>query len=199
MQIQETTGLLGHWSKKMKIIYKVENIETGRKFEFDSNEKLLICKNEGDLGKLERWIDLESASDFEKSREDDRREFLENNVLKIEIHVPDDFTIQEENITDKYEEQLKFRKNQKRKEFANDTLIFINTIIQDWTVQNKLTLLSREDVKGALTFLTNGSIEQSLSLVMSLPTDSLLTQEVKDKVIAYLTDKVGAFNAIVWE
>ena len=78
-------------------------------------------------------------------------------------------------------------------------MIYVNTIIQDWTVQNKLTLLSREDIKGALTFLSNGSIDQSLGLILLLPTDSLFTQEVKDKVTAYLTDKVGAFNSIVWE
>lgn len=183
----------------MKLTYKVHNIQYDRTSSFDSEETMNIRINEGDFGKFERWIDINQASDFEKSREDDRREFLENDILKTQIHVPNDFTLSTEDITLKYEEQLKFRKNQKRKEFANDTLIYINTIIQDWTVQNKLTMLSREDIKGALTFLNNGSIEQSLGIIMSLPTDSLLTQEVKDKVVAYLTDKVGVFNAIIWE
>lgn len=184
----------------MKIIYKILNHEFNRLAELDLPINEVDYRvNQGLYGKKERWINLEEASDFEKSREDDRREFLENNILKIEIHVPDDFTIQEEDITEKYDEQLKFLKNKKRKEFANDTLIFINTIIQDWTIQNKLTLLSREDIKAALTFLNNGSIEQSLGLVISLPTDSLMTQEVKDKVVSYLTDKVGEFNSIVWE
>lgn len=204
----------------MKLIYKVQNIEHNRNFKFESEEILNSRISEGDLGKLARWIRLENATEFELSREDDRKTVVDcpeylteeldengiptgNTILvpaqtHVEIHVPDDFTITTEDITLAYEEELKFKKNSLRKQYATDTIVYVNTIIQDWTTQDKITLLSREDVKTVLTFLNYGSIEQSLGLCQNLPTDAILTSDVKTKIINYLTNKVSEFNAKEW-
>lgn len=150
-------------------------------------------------GKSARWIPLTEADAFELSQEDNRREVdLGNGETRTEIHVPDDFTIEITDVTLEHEAAIKTRKNQVKKQMASDAIVYINGIIEDWTINEKITLLGRQDIPVILNFLNYGSINQSRDLCASLVTDSLITEEIKSNILNFLDLKIAEFNAMVF-
>lgn len=157
---------------------------------FDSQ----LSINEESWGKAARWIDLADADSWEISRQDDTQTV--NGV--DQIHVPNDYSTILTDITAEYDQEIKMKKMQAKKDYAALTLNYINTIIDTWDVSDKLTLLSRSDVQTVLTFLNYGSIEQSKTLCENLTEDALLTSQIKSDVVAFLTDRIQEFNNLTW-
>lgn len=175
------------------ILYKVTNEENGRKFEFDDEVRFNISKNEGDLGKLARWIDLNLSTEWEKTREDDRREYLEPGMEtpRIEIHVPDDFSVIIEDITTQYELEQKRNLNIKKFPKCFEVIAHISALIDAYTTEQRLTLLSNPGIKMAKDFLQLGSLVQSKDMIQAIAVDALVTQEFKDSVIAFIDLKIS--------
>ena len=194
------------------------------KYEILNHETGILCTYQREIqpdydpefGKLARWISLDQASDFEKSREDDRREILVQSeippyyddenvfheatpaVYRIEIHVPNDFTVTITDITAQYEAEFEDRKTKKKEDLAANVLTSVITIIKNWPIADKLTLLARGEIQAVMKFLEYGSLDQSKTLLQSLTVDTIFTQEIKDKVLAKIQEKIDEYNSIVW-
>jgi len=169
-----------------------------------------------EFGKLARWLWLDQATAFELSREDDRREVEiqaeipeyidEENVVhpaipavyRTEIHVPDDFTIETENITAQYEAELEDRKTKRKEELAANVITSIITIIKNWPIADKITLLGSGEIQTVMKFLEYGSLDQSKTLLQSLTVGTIFTQEIKDKILVKVQEKIDEYNSIVW-
>jgi len=85
-----------------KLRYQIENQRAGRKFEASQEDNIWLDKQiaKNSWGKSDRWINLDKADEWEKSREDDRRSSVDDDGLEsIEIHLPDDYTIEITDIT----------------------------------------------------------------------------------------------------
>jgi hypothetical protein len=149
----------------------------------------------GSYGKSERWIVHSEADAWELTREIERR--TSNGV--VEIHVPNDYEITIIDVTTEHNLEILKAKLTVKKQFAIDSIIHINSLIDAWSTTDKMTMLGRSDVQLLLTFLNYGSIEQSKSLCETLTTDSLLTTEIKSSVVNFLQAKIDQFNAMIWE
>jgi hypothetical protein len=203
--------------KKVTVLNELTNRIIVHELKDDFYEFFIQDRTEkGKFGLVARWLPLDQATSFELSREDDRREveiqaeipeYLdEENVLhpatpavyRTEIHVPDDFTVTITDITEQHEKELEKRKLKRKKELADEIIIHINYVIRNLTKQDKIILLGRSDIRMAYEFLGKGSIVDTRDLIATLPVDSLLTQEMKDSVYDFSTEKVNEYNAIIW-
>jgi hypothetical protein len=147
----------------------------------------------GKFGKVARWIPLTLASEFEQSREDDRREYLEPGMETpiVEIHVPDDFTVTIEDITAQYEFAQKRDLNIKKFPKCFEVISHISALIDAYTTEQRLTLLSNPGIKQAKEFLQLGSLIQSRDMISVIAVDTLVTQEFKDSVIDFINLKIS--------
>lgn len=176
----------------------ITNEETGRIIEHELQDDFIDFfiqdrKEKNKFGKQARWIDLNLASDWEKTREDDRREYLEPGMEtpRIEIHVPDDFIIAIEDITAQHEFQQKRNLNIKKFPKCFEVISHISALIDAYTTEQRLTLLSNPGIKMAKDFLQLGSLVQSKDMIQAIAVDTLVTQEFKDSVIAFINLKIS--------
>lgn len=193
--------------------YEILNHETGILCTY---KQLTQPEHNAEFGKLSRWLWLDQATPFELSREDDRREVEiqaeipeyidEENVIhpaipavyRTEIHVPNDFSVTITDITEQYEAELEDRKTKKKEELAANVITSVITIIKNWSIADKITLLARVDIQTLMKFLEYGSLDQSKTLLSTLPTDSIFTQEVKTKILNVIQEKIDNYNSIQW-
>lgn len=188
--------------KNLKILNLITNeFQCSQNFTNDDDISLYISTyvNNGAWGvKYARWLPLSQATSFELSREDDRRETINDNITFVEIHVPDDFTVTIEDITAQYEAELEDRKTKRKEELAANVITSVITIIKNWPIADKLALLARGEIQAVMKFLEYGSLDQSKTLLESLVVDTIFTQEIKDKVLAKIQEKIDEYNSIVW-
>jgi hypothetical protein len=202
--------------KHLVIVNLRNNLSRDPQLPDSVNIDQFLTENEVVFGKKSRWIDLSQTDEFEKSREDDRRETLVQDeippyiddknvyheatpaVYRIEIHVPDDFTYTVDDITAAIEAAIEDRKLEKKKELTNKVILYVISLIKDWSIVNKMTVLARSDIQVVMKFLDYGSLEQSKTLVENLSIDSVFTQEIKTKLINCIDEKLAEFNAIIW-
>lgn len=200
----------------MKFLYKISNLEFDLNYELDNEEMFIERRNQGDYGKLARWLPLSTATSFELSREDDRRVVLvqaevpeyidENNVhhpathaiYRTDIHVPDDFIVDIKNVTEEYESELEDKKTKRKEELAAKVITSVITLIKGWPISDKLALLARSDIQAVMKFLEYGSLDQSKTLVESLSVDGIFTQEIKTKILSAIELRINEYNSIVW-
>ena len=131
-----------------KIKYEIENQENGQKFSAveGSSDWIEARKVDNTFGKPARWVKLDEASDFEKSREDDRKTVEVDEHSWEEIHVPADYTIVQTDVT--AEEDQKELNAQKRKELAASDWKVIKH--RDQLAAGEETSLSEEDYQALL-------------------------------------------------
>lgn len=198
----------------MKLIYKVLNHEFNRLAELDLPiEDVNLRVELGLYGKPTRWLWLDQASDFEKSREDDRREVLvqdeipeyidEENVVhpvtpavyRTEIHVPDDFTVTPEDITTQYNYTQKKQALDKKNDAAYDVFLHMDTMFDALPVEQVVAILDRADIRQVIFYLrTLGSLEYTLGMVQALPLDANITQEMVTDISSYIEAKINELH-----
>lgn len=173
-------------------------------------------------GFKERWISLDHATEFEKSREDDRREILIQAeipswieeeldsegkktggtivhhaipaVFKTEIHVPDDFIVTVTDITVQYEQEQKLQLEIKKRAAGSKTLAFINTVnnSKGYTSEQYLAMYQNQTVQFIKMMLENGALGSAKDTLFAYVADDLIDQDYKDRVIAFIIKEIEA-------
>ncbi len=203
----------------MKIIYKVLNHEFERLAVLDlSIEEVNQRIDSGIYGKKERWIRLDQATDFEKSREDDRRvivdvpEWIEEEldsegkktgatiiheaVTHIEIHVPDDFTVTPEDITEQYEAELELQEEIEKRAAGSKILAYINTVnnSKGYTSEQYFQMYQNPTIQFIKLMLESGALGSAKTTLDSYVVDSLIDQDYKDRVSSFIQKEIEGLN-----
>ena len=116
-------------------------------------------------------------------------------TYRTQIHVPDDYILEGPTNIDAEIADLENKNRLKfKKQLAGEVIIHINSLIDEMSASDKITLLGRPDVNAILTFLNYGSIEQSRDLANALTTDAILTEVIKTSVIGNLDEMIALYN-----
>jgi hypothetical protein len=176
---------------------KITNAKTGRTIEHDLTDDFIDFfiqdrTEKKKFGEPERWIPISLATEFEISREDNRRstEVLPGEVL-TEIHVPNDFSIEITDITLEYEAEQR-RQNQINE--GKNSRLCCEEIIDLIGGYNLSRAFTSSEINQLLvefssinSYLKNFMPRSAKPLIESSPISSTLTQQLKDDIVAIFT------------
>lgn len=203
----------------------VNNLETGRVIEHDLKDDFFEFfiqdrKEKGKFGKLSRWLWLDQATEFELSREDDRREvevqaeipsWIEEEldsegkktggtiiheaipaVYRTEIHVPDDFTVTVEDITAQYEQEQELQLEIKKRAAGSKILAYINTVnnSKGYTSEQYLAMYQNSTIQFIKMMLENGALGSAKATLDLYVVDTLIDQDYKDRVSTFIQNEI---------
>jgi hypothetical protein len=208
----------------MIILYKITNLEFNRSYEVEGEDNFLERKNQGDYGKEARWIRLDQATEWEKTREDDRREVLDQEAIPeyleeekdengnptgntilvpsqpakyhTEIHVPDDFIFTITDVTAEYEAKIELQKEIKKREAGSVILAFINTVnnSKNYTSQQYIQMLNDSTVSFIKVMLESGALGSARDTLLLYQPNEIIDQNYIDKVVSFINMKIGELN-----
>jgi hypothetical protein len=168
---------------------KITNAKTGRIIEHDLTDDFIgffiqdrIEKKK--FGELERWIPISSASEFELSREDNRR--IIDSIA--EIHVPNDFYIEVTDITAAYEAEerrVALISEGRNSRLCSDEiadLIGGYNLSRSFTSEEIITLLSTFSTINE--HLKNKMPRTAKPLIATIEVSEIVSQVLKDDIMA---------------
>lgn len=173
---------------------KITNAKTGRIIEHDIANDFIDFfiqdrTEKKKFGELERWIPISLATEFELSREDNRRstEILPGEFL-TEIHVPNDFSLEITDITAEYEAKQRIATLSSEGKNARLCCEEILDLIAGYNLSNNFTA---EQISQMLTefatidtLLSKSRPNSAKLLIAATPVSATLSQVLKDDIMA---------------
>lgn len=115
-------------------------------------------------------------------------EIINTDFIKSE-KIGDDWVILED--TDKKNEYAAEQRELKKMDFGQKVLAYFGVLTNDLTVEDYQTLLADTQVGVIKDLLRQGALESSFTVLSDYPINAIITQEIKDKIMAKITSFIA--------